>query len=382
MTAATPDAGAGEPCNEDSGAACAMPMLTITPPDPVVSQPREPVLDTVLTMHESERPVTIYTVAAHAGVSIATVSRVLQGTASTSAATRDKVLRAVADLDYHPLRSGGHTALRLETHGLVLPGVAGSYWTELLSGYESSTPRFGQGVALLITTPDMPDARERVLDLSTKVDGMVIGDFTVSDDVVQQVARRVPVVTIGRNPVAGCDALNVDNTDPARELARHLLEHGRHTLQFVGDPDMSRDVAGRYAGYLQALSESGANRHPEPIRASLDGTMAPVVVERLMARIRQVDAIMCANDELALAVMQGLQRRGVHVPDDVAVTGWDDILAARYSAPGLTTVRQPTAELGARVAERLHTRITTPRAPVEHLVLEARPVVRDSCGVH
>ena len=325
-------------------------------------------------------PVTIYTVAEYAGVSTATVSRVLQGTSSTSAATRNKVLDAVRALGYVPLRTGRQVTLRLEMHGLVMASIGGPYYSELLIGYESTTATFGQGVTLL-PAEALPDVEERVLDLATKVDGMVFGHATVDDEVIEKVSRRIPVVTLGRNPLPYTDAITVDNMERTSELVRHLIDdHGYRRMRFVGDPSSSRDIARRYAGFLQTLSETGGSRSTEPYRVGYEEADGVRIADELVHEVADIDAFVCANDELALAMIARFRDLGVRVPDDVAITGWDDSYAARYSCPGLTTVKQPVRDLGRMVAQRLHERIAHGAGPGAQFRLASEVVLRGSCG--
>jgi len=327
------------------------------------------------------KPVTIYTVAQRAGVSIATVSRVLQGTTPTTAPTRKKVLDAVEELGYVPLRSGRASSLRLETHGLVLPSVSGPYYSELLTGFWSTSSEFGQSI-IVLSARDVTDLDTRVIDLAGKADGLVIGHATVDDEVVADVARRVPVVLVSRSALPGCDAFTVENMEPTIALVQHVLSHGRRHPRFVGDPSGSRDVARRYAGFLQALSEAGLQDPLGPIRVPLEESSGRTAAARMLASSPRADALVCANDEVALATMTALAEHGVRCPDDVAITGWDDIMSARYSSPALTTVRQQAEELGHRLSQRLHERIVTEVTPQPLVSLSSEVVLRNSCGCH
>lgn len=325
-----------------------------------------------------QKPVTIYTVAERAGVSIATVSRVLQGSTPTSAATRQKVLDAVDELGYVPLRAGRSTGMRLETHGVVLHSLGGPYYSELLIGYESTASNYGQSVTVM-STESAADLDDRVRDLATKVDGMVIGHATVSDALVREISRRIPVVLLARAPLDGCDQVSVDNMTPTRELTAHVIGHGRRRLRFVGDPSSSRDVERRYAGFLQALSEAGLQDESGPYRVPYVESSGREVAADIIAQPGAVDALVCANDELALSIALQLMARGVAVPGDVAVTGWDDIMTARYTVPGLTTVQQPTRELGRLLSQLLHDRISG-GAVREPIKLSSHIVIRGTCG--
>lgn len=306
-------------------------------------------------------------------MSIATVSRVLQGSTPSSPATKAKVLDAVRELGYVPLRAGRATALRLEQHGLVLYSLGGPYYSELLVGYESRAPEFGQSVSL-ISTEGIEAVEDRVFDLAAKMDGMVLAHGTTSDEV----ARRVPTVLLNRDPVEGCAGVNVENRRATEELVIHLLrDHGHRRLLFAGDPDQARDAAHRHRGFLDALEAAGLDQAGPPLRALFGESQAAEVAEAVVAD-GHLDALVCANDELALGVVLELRRRGVRVPEDLAVTGWDDVMAARYT--GLTTVRQPAREVGRMAAQRLHDLIVRSSTDSDEILVPSQLVVRSSCG--
>jgi LacI family transcriptional regulator len=336
----------------------------------------------VSTEHD-ERPVTIYTVAERAGVSIATVSRVLSGSTPASAKTRQRVLRAVEDLEYVPLRAGRAVDVPThETHGLVLPGLVGPYYSELLSGLESTAARDGQSVVVVVCDASK-DAEASVRKILGRVDGIVIANDTISDAMVRQVVKTTPTVLVARDAIEGCDSVQVENFISSAELTRHLLDHGRTRLVFVGDPDGSHDISERYRGFQHALTRTRVAEAVAPIRVRYEESWGKSVVEQLLAAEAsgaEVDGLVCANDELALATMVMLARHGRRVPDDIAVVGFDDIMTSRYLAPGLTTVQQPMRELGRWAAIRLHERISGRRFDVHPQVLPTRLVVRGSCG--
>ena len=337
----------------------------------------------VSTEHDDARPVTIYTVAERAGVSIATVSRVLSGSTPASALTRQRVLRAVEDLEYVPLRGGRPVDVPThETHGLVLPGLRGPYYSELLSGFESTAARDGQSVVVVVCDASK-DAEASVRKMLGRIDGIVIANDTISDAMVRQIVRTTPTVLVARDAIEGCDAVQVENFISSAELTRHLLEHGRKRLVFVGDPDTSHDVSERYRGFQHALTRGRGAEVAGPIRVQYEETSGRQVLEEILAADAAgagIDGLVCANDELALATMVLLDREGRRVPGDVAVVGFDDIMTSRYLAPGLTTVQQPMRELGRWAAIRLHERIAGRRFDVHPQVLPTRMVVRGSCG--
>ncbi|MER7249668.1 LacI family DNA-binding transcriptional regulator [Kribbella sp. NPDC000426] len=327
------------------------------------------------------RPATIYDVAALAKLSIATVSRVLQGTGPVSAKARARVDQAAQELNYVPLRAARSLAVqRHEAHGLVLPDLAGPFYGDLLMGYERWAGEHGQSVVITVTHGN-PEPSRTVRDLAGRVDGIVVHGNALDLATIQGLRKAgVPLVLVAHPPLTGCDSVRTESAASAEALTTRLLEHGRTNLLFVGDPASSYDVSERYAGFVKALDTRGLPV-PEPVRVPLTEEAGRAVAEQLLqATTHPPDGLVCANDELALAAMSVFATNGVDVPGDVVVTGWDDVMAARYVSPGLTTVRQPMIELGRLAAQRLHERVTGERSRARNDVLATQLVLRDSCG--
>src|SRR5450631_1238671 len=323
--------------------------------------------------------VTIHTVALRAGVSSATVSRVLEGSASASDSTRAKVLAAARDLGYSPPDRSRAPVVRRDAHGLVLADLDGSYYSELVMGYEAAAADLGQSVALVVARR-RHDASEALRALAKRVDGLVIGANTVPDSVVHTLSRGLPVVLLARHEVDGCDLVRADNLGSAALLTSHLLEHGRSHLVFVGDPDSSRDVSERYSGFRTAHVVAQVPLRRPPLRVPLVEGAGVQVADEILRRRVKVDGLVCGNDDLALAIMRRLQDNGVRLPDDLAVVGWDDVLAARYISPGLTTVRQPIRDLGRLAATQLQALIVAEHPAGSARVLPSQVILRSSCG--
>lgn len=329
---------------------------------------------------EADAAVTIRSVASKAGVSTATVSRVLQGSGSASDATRARVIAAARELRYlSPARPRTPASTRHESHGLVLADLTGSYYAELVAGHQSTAADLGQGLVLVVTRRRL-DASEAIRDLAKRVDGLVIGANTVPDSVAHSLSRSMPVVVLTRHDVAGCDSVRVENTASAKLLTTHLFAHGRSHLVFVGDPDISPDVAERYAGFRAAHAAADIPTRRPPSRVPLVEGAGIKVAEELLRRRVKLDGLVCGNDEIALAIMKRLEANGVRIPDDLAIVGWDDMSASRYISPGLTTVRQPIRDLGRLAASVLNARIAGGQPVGRPHVLPCQVVLRSSCG--
>ena len=330
-----------------------------------------------------QRPgATIYSVAALAGVSIASVSRVLQGSTAVSDRTRVKVLAAAEQLNYVPLGAARSLAVRHhEAHGLVLPELSGPYYSELLMGFESRAAELGQSVVLMLAggKADLPRA---VRQLAARVDGLaMLGSAAIPESAVRALQGSKPLLLIAGDPPRGRrgdqrgehrerprpDAAPAGPRPPPAALRRRPRLRPGHPRPL---PRLRRRPT--RAGPAPPRPSRCASRSARP--------KAPGSRSGILAGDLDADALVCANDELALSVMARLQEGGKAVPDDIAVVGWDDVMTARYVRPGLTTVRQPVRELGAMAADRLH-ELVTGAAPRDGLqVLSTELVLRASCG--
>ncbi|MFG1956840.1 LacI family DNA-binding transcriptional regulator [Nonomuraea sp. NPDC049028] len=324
--------------------------------------------------------VTIYEVARRAGVSIATVSRALRGTGPVAPKTREKVLKAVEELRFTPSRLGVSLAEgRHAANGIVFPNLAGPYYTEVLLGYEEVASELGRSVVIL-STKGRSRVHDLVKDLAGRVDGLMVFGHTVPDDLVAELVRmRMPLVFVSREPLAGADTLRSENTASARALAEHLLGHGYQRFAFLGAPIATGDdVDERWQGVRSVLG-TAIEAVPTEHYTVECGYRAALTLLRAPAR---PEAIVCSDDEVALGALLAAEELGLAVPDELAVTGWDDIMAARHARPALTTIRQPMRELGARAARALDELITGARDTPKHLVLTTELVLRASCGHH
>jgi LacI family transcriptional regulator len=323
---------------------------------------------------------TIYEVARRAGVSIATVSRVHRNAELVAPATRERVRRAVAELDYRPSRLGRSLARgHHDATGVVFPDLSGPYYSAVIHGFEDASAAEGQSVLILATHGKA--APSAVLDLADRVDGLVLFGRTVDDSVVGSLDRRgIPLVLLARPALGSADSVRAENRSTARALVAHLLGHGHRRIAFLGDPEGSPDAAERWQGFLDAHRDAGRPPWGPPRPSAFREAEGRAAASELLAAGERPEAIVAANDEIALGVLSAARAHRMHVPTDLALTGWDDIPVARHVATPLTTVRQPMLELGRRAAELLRDRITTHRRTPQHELLPTELVVRSSCG--
>jgi LacI family transcriptional regulator len=363
---------------------------------------------------------TIYDVARAAGVSIASVSRVLNGRRNPGAEIRDRVQRAASELGYVPDSAARALSVRLkEVVGVVmrrplsagspipapvLPAGAGGAWdTAGLLGYDAfadeteslqfhdmlnrGVERAAQrrGFDLLLRSVDIADheAHRRVLTIARKSDGLILHDGVLEPGQIDEISRQVPIVTLAGIPSRTTANVGSDNVAGMRALARHLLyDHGYTTLGYLSGYSDSPDSQARLQTLAAEAEAAGAVLYSGPQwRGNYYAAGAAVVTERLLAAGAPLPrVIVCANDQTALGVMQALRRSGVDVPGTVAVTGFDDIPMARHVHPLLTTVRQPIGDLGETAFEVLYSMVGR-EAPAERdIALPTRLMCRESCG--
>ncbi|MFJ4120450.1 LacI family DNA-binding transcriptional regulator [[Kitasatospora] papulosa] len=344
---------------------------------------------------------TVYDVAERSGVSIATVSRVYRNPDSVRAQTRERVLEAARELGYVP--SGNARGLASRTTGvlgLCFPDYADPdaeadaendsgddaamlYSDQIIRGMERAARR--HGYALLIAASLQGGPESLVAKVAGRVDGFAVLAQTVPTEDLEVISRRLPVVMLaGPREIDHLDHLVVANAAGERELTRHLIEdHGLRRLAFVGgDPD-SPDAEARFRGFREACGDAGLPVPDAPdLRTGMmtraEGARA---AETLLDRGgERPDAMVFANDQMAVGALRALERRKVRVPEDMAVTGFDGIPLSRIVRPSLTTVRQPIRQLGEQAVELLVQRLADPSREPVSLELPVSLARRASCG--
>jgi LacI family transcriptional regulator len=345
----------------------------------------------------ADPPPTIYDVARAAGVSIASVSRVLNGQRNPRQETRERVLAAVAELGFVPDGAARALSARLkEVVGVIVrrPSPASAMEEDLYAddlqypdlinrGIEAAALR--RGFDLLIRSVGITehDPGGRILALARKSDGLILHDRVLEPDQMDRLSRQLPIVTLAGYATPTTANVHGDNKSGMRALARHLLhDHGYPTLGYVcgyaDSPDSieRQDVLTEEAGAAGAGLECG----PEWQGYYFAASGAQVIDELLASGHALPRAIVCANDQTALGVMSALRKHGISVPGQVAVTGFDDLPLARHLRTGLTTVRQPIRELGATAFDVLYSMLNRERLPVRDIVLPTELIRRESCG--
>ena len=342
---------------------------------------------------------TIYDVARSAGVSIASVSRVLNGRRNPRPETRDRVLQAVSELGFIPDGAARALSVRLkEVAGVIIRLPWASRDPEDLFADEEDSLQFpdmiNRGIAeaaqrrgfdILVRSVDLDehDPGGRILALARKSDGIILHDRVLEPDQLVWLARQVPVVTMAGVGTPTTANVRSDNTAGMRDLARHLLhDHGYRSISYIGGHVDSPDSIARFGSLAAEVADAGAEFLDGPEwQGNYTAGGGARVINNLLARHTALPrAIVCANDQTAIGVLHALERHGVSVPDDVAVTGFDDIPVARHLHTQLTTVRQRIRELGATAFEVLYSMINHQIPADRDIVLPTTLIRRQSCG--
>lgn len=346
-------------------------------------------------------PHTIYDVARTAGVSIASVSRVLNGHTTPRQETRERVMRAVQELGFVPDGAARALSSRLKEivavvfrrprfeppsdPELELDDVADSllFMDVLNRGIEVAAQR--RGFDLLLSSIDVNEHTPsgKISKLAGKSDGIILHDRVLTPSGVVRLADRIPVVTLAGMPTRASVNLAGDNAAGMRELTHHLLgTHEYGSIAYISGHSDSPDNVTRAKALRKVAREYGVPVSEGPLwTGEYTAASGARVMHRVMAAgVPLPRAICCANDQTALGVIHELQRRGLKVPEDVAVTGFDDVSIARHVSPTLTTVRQPIERLGTLAFETLHSLIGGDRPAEREILLPVHVVFRASCG--
>jgi DNA-binding LacI/PurR family transcriptional regulator len=326
---------------------------------------------------------TISDVASRAGVSIATVSRVLNGTVPVQAEKADRVRTAMAELRFIPRPAARTLASRkTNTIGLVFSEIRGAFFPQLLKGIEAQLHEAGYELLVYSTHSDRPIKRKPIGEHNT--DGLLV--FTTSlekEEIARLYKINFPMVLMHETPPEGMDipVITVENKDGAAMLVSHLIEkHGRRRIVFLRGPDGHEDSQWRERGYREALAA-----HNIPFDEALvssgefDQETAYHSLRKLIQDGVEFDAVFAGDDDASIGVYRALKEARRLIPDDVAVVGFDDVEFAGYISPPLTTIRAPIEEVGREAVRQLLALVNGEQA--QSLVLKRTElIIRESCG--
>jgi DNA-binding LacI/PurR family transcriptional regulator len=328
---------------------------------------------------------TISDVARQAGVSISTVSRVLNNTVPVDAETAGRVRTAVEELSYYPHSAARTLASRkTSTIGLLLADIGGEFYTPMLRGIEAVASQ--AGFDLLIHSTQLGraghPARRPLGEHNT--DGLLVFTDAVDEDELNRLNRiGFPVVLLHQSSPNGLNipSITIENKSGAQKVVEHLIEvHGCRRIICLRGPVENEDSQEREKGYRQALKKHSIPFDPLLVRTGgFEAAQAKAAIRQLMADGVEFDAVFSGDDDDAVGVLQALQEAGRKIPENIAVVGFDDSLFARVLTPQLTTVRAPIELVGQEAARQLICLIRGEQAQME-VVLPVELIIRRSCG--
>jgi LacI family transcriptional regulator len=335
---------------------------------------------------------TVYDVARVAGVSTATVSRVMRGSELVHPDTRQRVLAVVEALSFVPdatargLSRGrkdviGFVGLERGTHEIDIERTSLLFVDQIVHATEAVL-RHTDYSLLLAFGPRGQQFEQRIRSLTGKVDGLLIAEEAIPAEELRALAGRIPVVLIaGRPDETELDVVAADNVGGLAALVSHLVGHHRYRrLCFVTGPKDAPDASQRQTAFEAAVLASRDCVIDQVIHGDFSEASGTAAARVLLDRTVLPQAVVCANDQMAIGVLREFQRARISVPRDVALTGFDDVYPSRLVEPALTTVSQPLRDLGVRAAQRLLARIAQRDLPPRAEVLPTEAVIRASCG--
>lgn len=326
------------------------------------------------------RTVTLEQVARHAGVSPSTVSRILNGTAVVSDDKKQAVQDAIRTLGFVPNPvARGLAGGRTLSIGVVTQAIDSPFYGAALRGIEDTLGAAGYS-PLFVSGHWRADEEARCIEVlrARRVDGLIVLTGRLSDAALRALARQLPVVVTGRTLKApGLAALNFDNPSGARLATEHLLGLGHRRIAFIGGDPLHPDAREREAGFRDAFARAGLAVDPALVEeGGYHEEGGRQAIERLLGAGRHFTAVFAANDQMAFGAALALHRRGMHVPRQVSLVGFDDLASAQYSIPPLTTVHQPVMDLGHAAAAAMLALLGGERPP--SALPAPRLVVRES----
>jgi len=328
---------------------------------------------------------TIYDVADAAGVSIATVSKVINGTGRISDKTRKHVIAVMERLEYKPsMVASALTGKSTYTIGLTLPDLANPYFAEIARAVEDRGHELGFSLFICSTDND-PEKEESYFSLLTqkRVDGIIVATRTSNELFIKQlVQRKLPIVLIsGELPSLALDTVMVDDYLGGYQAGSHLAELGHRRIAVLAEDMDHISNRERIRGCVQAMSDAGIVQDESLIRVggfTLDSGRTAAAA--LLDVAEPPTALFACNDVLAIAGIQAARERGLKVPDQLSVVGFDNTILAAMIDPSLTTVAQPIQEIGKQAVDLLIQEIRGEKSVKRRAVLLPELIVRHSAA--
>ncbi len=332
---------------------------------------------------------TIADVARRAGVSIATVSRVLNNNTPVAEATAKRVQDAIEELNFIPRTAARVLASRrTKTLGLLLPEIGGAFFSPLLKGIEAEAQAAGFDL-LIHAISHIPHASRPVAHRPLgehNTDGLIVFAQSIDEkEMTRLYSISFPFVLLYQTPppALAIPSVTIENKSGAQTIVEHLIQvHGCRRIAFLRGPDGNEDSGWRERGYREALDAHGIPFDPSLVATGgFNEEQAYFAIQQMLRAGVEFDAVLGGDDDTAAGVINFLQQAGKRVPQDVAIVGFDDVPVARYLRPPLTTVRAPIEQVGREGVRQLVRMISGQQAEALTL-MRTELVIRESCGCH
>ncbi|HLP18002.1 MAG TPA: LacI family DNA-binding transcriptional regulator [Bacteroidota bacterium] len=331
--------------------------------------------------------ITIKEVAERAGVSIATVSRVLNNTGIVQQKTRESIMLAAKELQYVPNASARNLSRsKTDTIGLLLPDLHGAFYSEVIRGVDKTAQQSHHHLIVSSSHNKKNEIEAALRLMRGRVDGLIIMSPQIDANTLHaNIPRSMPVVLLNCFVEGSSfDSINIDNFRGAYDMVRHLLQHGHRRIAIITGTPSNYDADQRLYGYRRAMMEAGLTGD-DLIEVPGDFTEEEgyAAGKKIISMQPRPTAIFASNDSMAIGAMSALREAGLKVPADIAMAGFDDIPISKFIRPALSSVHVSISELGEHAMQRLLMAIEKKNNYVkQHTALQATVVIRESCGAH
>ena len=325
--------------------------------------------------------VTIRDVATKCGVSVATVSRVINNSDQVTAETKDKVLKVIDELGFIPnTNARGLSTRSTNTVGIIVPNVSNPFFGELIQGAERAASESGYQIIILNSGYNREKTLKDIMVLQSRdVDGIIMSTADIDEKTLDYLHdNQIPFVLMGpvqyKYPV---NYVSVDNMEGARMAVQHLIDLGHERIAYCTEKHDNYLNQLRYEGYVKALTANGMEVDKN---LYYENDVEKNVTRMLDGKEERPTAIFAFNDNLALPYMEALERKGVRIPEDMAVVGFDNIKFASYYAIQLTTIDNRQEEFGREGFQILREILKNDGKKTQQIITRPQLVVRKSCG--
>ncbi|RZI97326.1 MAG: LacI family DNA-binding transcriptional regulator [Variovorax sp.] len=331
---------------------------------------------------------TIKDVALRAGVSVTTVSHVVNDTRHVSAKGRERVELAIRELGYVPnAMARSLKSNTTSTLGMLIPNSSNPYFAEIVRIVEDRC--FGAGYTLVLCNTDDEPRRQSVylkVLAERRIDGLIVVSTGDDDSLVTQLqGLRIPTVLVDREIAdPSCDLVETAHMQGGLLAVRHLLSLGHKRIACIGGPEGLTPSEQRIEGWRMALAEAGAAPNADALlwRGAFTSQSGYEAMHAILRTEEPPSAVFVCNDLMAIGALRAAHESGVHVPDELSIVGFDDIELSAYTSPALTTVAQPKERIGAMAVDMLLERVGGKRREARKVVLQPELRVRASTARH